>query len=118
MYARPSGYLLTTAGPKPDFYLKNDSIPLSSLIKTSILLLISCSLVLPNGRNKSVFWLPLEFTCMTTASYISYSEPCIPNGCLLEHGISGFGMPDKRRVPWGRAGVVESGNPATVSAYI
>lgn len=55
---------------------------------------------------------------MTTASYVSHSEPCISKGCLLEHGISGAGMPDKQRVPWGRAGVVESWNPATVSTYI
>lgn len=63
-------------------------------------------LVLPSGRNESAFWLPLEFTCMATASYVSHSEPAISNSCLLKHSISGAEMSDKWRVPWGRAGIV------------
>ena len=99
--------LLVTIGPRLDFYLKNCYIPLSSLIKTS-LTLISCPLILLTGRNKSTFQIPTGFTCMTMDSCVSYLEPCISNGCLLAHCISGQRMSDKWRVGGEDAGILES----------
>ena len=70
VYAGTSCYLLATAGPKPDLYLKHDSIPLSSFIKIPILFLapLSCQ----PDEIILLFGFLLGFTCVTIAFFFKF----------------------------------------------